>query len=265
MTPAAKSTRMTSIDRSGRTAVALMSRTATPGLSRVLRSGRAIVLPMRTPLRVVVMLLLAPLGCSQAVGRPSTDGSPGVPDGKAITRPPFAKQSPVDGGPVRAPTGGRRQVDGGLPQIQPFTEGKRVGITKLVRSPPLELTVPGDMRVTMVDDSNDLLPHALLKGQDGAVVIENPESPWDGLTAYLTTRSLDASEVIHTQPLGRGFLGIARARLASSPTGYRYFITVSRPDLGVECGEDVTSRVTNLARAEKIASICLSLGAREGK
>lgn len=220
---------------------------------------------MRPAFSIAAVVLLLSLACSRAVGRPAQEAPPVSPDRKPATGSPLAAHSSAESGSVGVPTSAKPQVDGGLPQIQPLTEGKRVAIMKLHRSPPLEVTVPSDMRMTMVDDSDDLLPHALLNGQDGLIVVENPESPWESLTAYLKTKSLDKAEVIHTQSLERGFVAIARLRLVSSPTGYRYLITVSRPDLGVECGEDFAHRVTSPERAQKIASICLSLAARPRK
>lgn len=132
-------------------------------------------------------------------------------------------------------------------------------ITQLENPPSLELTTPPDMRLRIVEGPGDRPAHAQLTGKDGVITIESPAILWSGLAEYLKARSPKDGEAIHSQQLASGFLVISRVAAKRTPEGYRYYATVSRPDLLVECKVHRTYKVTALAQIKKLASICLSL------
>lgn len=145
-----------------------------------------------------------------------------------------------------------------MPALSPLTVGRRLRIKKLgddLRE--LEIVAPPAFKLRF-EGGDELPPSAHLVGLDLDITVREPEAGFFPLSqAMAMIRRSDATATfIRTEESTEGFLLIDRNEITDKDRPYD--AEVSRPKLGVHCW---STRLKNVADAERVAAICLTLQA----
>jgi hypothetical protein len=138
--------------------------------------------------------------------------------------------------------------------LAPLAQGKKVRITKLYETKPVEALVPAGVKLKMSHlDDDDVLPRANLVG--GALNLEvlAPEEGFFSLADDLKTRGPKPTFLRSYEDEG-GYVLLWKSEKTGSGTVFGTL--VSRPRLKVICRQ---SDMTSLEDAELAASVCLTL------
>jgi hypothetical protein len=169
--------------------------------------------------------------------------------------PPVPSSSPASGTGTRPDAS---LVHAPAATLKPLAEGKRVRIDKL-EVPALEIVVPSDFKLRI--ETGDLVPEAHLEGPDWQVVIREPGAGFATLEEDkgVLLRTDSNARIIHAEETVEGFVLVDQDSINRPLT---YCTRVTRPALKVECGAWGLESVVD---AERVASICLSLGPARGR
>lgn len=211
---------------------------------------------MTTKILAAWAIVFVGLACTHADHVAPAGGSPAVVPTLPSTAAPVAPSPHPRPDDAKAPS----------PAIVPLAVGKRlrlngVGGTDPDRPgddpPPLEITVPPKFTVKM-HKSEEELPSAQIRGAKLDIFVEMPEAGFTTLAEE--EASLGGATFIHADETEDGYLLVYRGAVPG--IGPRFGVLVSRPRLKVHCG---AAHLAELAQAERVASICLTLRAWPGE
>jgi hypothetical protein len=205
---------------------------------------------MHRRLLILGIGLTISLACTKGDARaeaaaPADKGTPTATAPSAKTNP-----GPADAKPAPATNTSAANKDA----LAPFAEGKRVRITKLYETKPIEALVPADVKVKMSHlNDDDILPRANLVGGTLNLEVMAPEGGFVSLADELKMRSPKQTFLRSYEDEG-GYVLIWKSEKTASGTVFGTL--VSRPRLKVTCRQ---SDMPSLEDAERAASVCLTL------